>query len=236
MHTRHARRILVPALILLVVCLSGPPAWAIAIYDAFVDVTVSAPGPIPSGTGISLFTGSGFTPPVIEIGAAVAFNDASASTPGVVTANASGLAVASSPFSLAASTGSATTTGSLLNENTAAVAFPLTVSHIALVQASTTGPDEVAFAHYSFNVLLDGGSLLALADSCLAGAACSLPSVGSNLLSLNLTPGFHSLVITAEADGFALASEAVPEPATLILVGTTMAGLGALARVRRRRG
>jgi hypothetical protein len=234
MHTIHARRILAPALVLLMVGLTGSPAGAIASYDAFVDVTVSAPGPIPNGTGISLFTGSPMTPAVVEIGAAAAFNDASASTPGVVTGSASGFAVAP-PTSFAASLGGATTSGSLLNQNGAPVGFPLAIDHIALAQASTTGPDEQAFAHWSVNVLFDGVLLLSLSDSCSAGAACLHTSVASNPFTLNLTPGFHSLSITAEADGFALASEVVPEPMTLVLVGTTMAGLG-LAGTMRRRG
>ena len=233
MQSRHARRVLAPILVPLLVGLAGSPAWAIAIYDAFVDVTVSAPGPIPSGTGISLFTGTTLTPPVTEVGAAVAFNDASAAPPGVVTGNASGVAVAP-PTSFAASLGSASTMGSLLNENATPVGFPLAIDHIALVQASTTGPDELAFAHWSFSVLFDGVSLLSLSDSCSAGPVCSRTSVGPNPFTLNLTPGFHSLAITAEADGFAFASEAVPEPMTLILVGSTMAGLG-LARTMHRR-
>ena len=235
MHTKHARRrVLASMLVPLVIGLAGSPAWAIANYNAFVDVTVSAPGPIPSGTGLSLFTGITNTPPVTEVGTAVAFNEASASTPGVVTGNASGAAVAP-PTSFAASLGGASTIGSLLNQNGAPVGFPLTIAHIALIQASTTESDEQAFAHWSFNVLLDGTSLLSLNDSCTAGPVCSRSSVGTDPFTLSLTPGFHSLSITAEADGTALASEVVPEPTTLVLVGTTMAGLG-LARTMRRRG
>jgi hypothetical protein len=117
----------------------------------------------------------------------------------------------------------------------APVGFPLAIDHIALVQASTTESDELAFARWSFSVLLDGTSLLSLADSCTAGPVCSRSSVGSNPFILNLTPGFHSLAISAQADGFAFAPEAVPEPTTLILVGTVMAALG-LARTTRRRG
>lgn len=233
MHERHARPILAPLLVLLVVGLSGSPAWAIAIYNAFVDVTVSAPGAIPNGTGISLFTGTTAMPIITEEGTAGAFTDASVSTPGVVTVNASGFAVAP-PFSFASSQQIASTSGSLLNENAAPVAFPVTVDHIGLVQASTTEPDELALAHWSFSVLLDGAFQLALTDAC-AGPACSHSSVGANPLILSVTPGFHSLLITAEADGSARATEAVPEPTTLMLVGTVMAALG-LARVTRRRG
>jgi hypothetical protein len=229
---RTARPIVAPLLVLLVVGLSGSPAWAIAIYNAFVDVTVSAPGPIPGGTGISLFTGTTAIPMIMEIGTAGAFTDASASTPGVATVNASGFAVAP-PFSFASSQRAASTSGSLLNENGAPVAFPLTVDRIALVQASTTEPGELASAHWSFDVLLDGTSQLFLTDAC-AGPACSRTSVGPIPLALNLTPGFHSLSITAEADGSAQAIETVPEPTTLILVGTVMAALG-LARTTRRR-
>ncbi len=236
MHITHARRILAPVLVLLVVGFSGSSAWAIAVYDAFIDVTLSAPGPIPSGTGISLFTGTTLTPPPVEVGTAVAFNTASAGPPGTVNANASGAAVAP-PTSLASSLGSATTTAALLNQNSGVVAFPLNISHIGLVQASTTEPDESAFAHWSFAVLFDGvfQPTLSLADTCSAPPDCSRSSVGSIPFSLHLPPGFHSLSIPAQAVGFALATEVVPEPTTLILVGTTMAGVG-LARTMRRRG
>jgi hypothetical protein len=52
-------------------------------------------------------------------------------------------------------------------------------------------------------------------------------------LSLTLGPGLHPMLVTAQADGF-LTLSPVPEPTTLLLVGTTAASLG-LARWRQRR-
>jgi hypothetical protein len=220
-------------------CLSAlcSPALAIAIYDAFADVSVSAPGPIPSGTGLSLFTGSTFTPPPIEIGNGIATNAAFAAPPGTASALVLGSATAP-PDSFAASFASAISQGALLNQNAGTVSFPLTVSHSSIVNASATGPNESADAHFLFQVLFDGAVVRADEGRCtVLSGSCTRGDTDSISLALALTPGFHSLFITAQADGFATAAtppNPVPEPTTLLLVGTTAAGLG-LARWRQRR-
>src|SRR5260370_42592578 len=87
--------------------------FAVAIYDADVTLSVSAPGPIPSGTGIALFQGAVTLPPPETIGNASSSNSASASVPGVVHAAASGQASAR-PNPVAGATAAAASQGALL--------------------------------------------------------------------------------------------------------------------------
>jgi len=96
--------------------------------------------------------------------------------------------------------------------------------------------------HGNLQVAIDGAEVLASDTSaCVVGpgaGSCNRSVTNSQHLSLQLTPGLHPLLITVEADGFANSQASstpavAPEPGTLLLFGTTMAGLG-LARWRRR--
>jgi hypothetical protein len=72
---------------ILLSCLIAPhtPALAIAIYNDFVQASLSTPGPLPFGTSISLLPGSTFTSQAFS-GNALATGAASLSPPGGGTA------------------------------------------------------------------------------------------------------------------------------------------------------
>jgi hypothetical protein len=96
---------------------------------------------------------------------------------------------------------------------------------------SVSASDGRAEANINLTVLLNGVVVFNDAGSAGGATGVSLASKDATVpLTIALEPGFNSLVFIAEADGLA----ATPEPATLILVGTTAAGLG-LAGWRQRR-
>ena len=213
----------------------------------------------PAGTGltISLASGSGFTPPPILTGDATSSSSVGWNprlfTPfppfdGSVGASTQGIAT-TPPDSFASSFASGVFTGLLFNHNNTTQTFPVFL-WFSTFSGSTPAPYPFAAAdaHSSFQFLVDGDLLLTGADR-ITGAAplVVIPSVPpfsfflppsfieeSLLLTFPLTPGVHSFRLEVEAEGFAYAGVATPEPMTLLLFGTTAAGLG-LARWRHRR-
>ena len=107
------------------------PVLALAIYDALAQVSVSAPGPLPPGTGIT-FSSSIFPfTSQSELGNAAASASTSASPPGTVSAIVTGVASQGGPDnSIARSSSSALGFVTLFNQNTTTVLFPVTISHL----------------------------------------------------------------------------------------------------------
>jgi PEP-CTERM motif-containing protein len=242
----------------LVSCLlaHAAPAQAITSYDAFAAAQFSscfsaAEGcgslpAMPAGTGLIVTLGSGSTstPTPIQIGNATAAREAGTApqqapfpqTTFGAYAEVFGFANAP-PTSFAASFASAVNQGVLFNQNDTIAAFPLLFSGFA-VSGTALGQDQLASAHAqaSIQLLLDGSPVLTEVERQVTVFVPSTPGPfgsGSLILTIPLTPGFHLLLEKLEADGFASEMSATPEPTTLLLVGTTMAGLG-LARWRRR--
>ena len=208
-------------------------AIPIVTYEAMVAFTVSAaPGPLPFGASLTLFPGVAFTPPPFTTFNGTATNSASASVPGHVQAAAQGTGIVRTEFgeqeahSTSASSATAIGFGSLANTSfVPTVNFPLLFHEDWRVSA--VGPAE---AHIQFQVLLDGALIHSGSATAGQGHPGSTANSATVPLTVALEPGFHSLVFTAQADGLA----ATPEPATLLLVGTTAAGIG-LAGWRQRR-
>jgi hypothetical protein len=121
------------------------PVLALAIYDALALVSVSAPGPLPPGTGIA------FAPVVFpftsqfEVGNASASASASQAPLGTVSAIVTGFARPGGPDnSQARSSADLTGFATLTNLNATTVLFPLTISHrlsalTAEIPSSETG-------------------------------------------------------------------------------------------------
>ena len=102
-------------------------------------------------------------------------------------------------------------------------------------------PGESATAHAAarLSIQVDGVELASLVRTLTfsqPGDIFNDPPTTFDTLSLVLGPGLHPVLVTAQADGFLTLSpiSPVPEPATLLLFGTTAAGLG-LARWRHQR-
>jgi hypothetical protein len=249
-HTRHtlARflRLGVMSCVLLC-CLIAlqTPALAVAIYDALAQVSVSAPGPLPPGTGITF---PFFTPIAVqsEMGNAAASASATQAPPGTFSAIVTGIASPGAPDNSRAFS-SATGAGfvSVFNQNATSVLFPLTIAHhlSALTAEIPSSESGGATAQASFDVFLGAVQRLADGSINLCGSndlepilrpQCSIEDIGTTTVLLPLNPGSLGLNIFLSASGQAGSPEVVPEPATLLLFGTTMAGLG-LARWRRRK-
>jgi hypothetical protein len=121
---------------------------------------------------------------------------------------------------------------------------PLAIDFRSISSVVSTGPNDIASVHGNVQVALDGVLVLA-SDEAACGVgpgvgSCNRPVTNSQHFSLQLTPGLHPLLISVEADRFANSQASstpavAPEPGTLLLFGTTMAGLGLTARWRRRR-
>jgi PEP-CTERM motif-containing protein len=218
------------------------PALAIGIYNASVQMSFVSE-PIPPGTSISFSPGTTFTggsaPGAQPVGGgnlqpALATSAALASTPGSATALVSGFAGPGAGFRSSSSAfviadGSA----SLFNFNTTSVTFPLTVSFTRNMSASI-GPGD--FAVSSTGLLLAVDAVALISDVTTCKPTCDITNSGSQTFLLGLTPGSHSLNFDVSAIGSAASGSfaPTPEPTTLLLFGTTAAGLG-LARWRQRR-
>jgi hypothetical protein len=211
----------------------------------------------PAGTGltISLASGSGFTPPPILTGDATSSSGVGWNprlfTPfppfdGSVGASTQGIAT-TPPDSFASSFASGVFTGLLFNHNNTTQTFPVFLSFSTFAGSTPAPyPFAAAHAHSSFQFLVDGDLLLTGADRITGDTpfislcpSCPpfiffIPFTEALLLTFPLTPGVHSFRLEVEAEGFAYAGTATPEPMTLLLFGTTAAGLG-LARWRHRR-
>jgi hypothetical protein len=114
--------------------------------------------------------------------------------------------------------------------------FPLTFTFDWTVHA-VSGANETAFAIMSYALLLDLTTTLASDQKSVDGNGLMSLAGGQTFL-LTLSPGFHTLDLAngvfGTADAEPIPPAPVPEPGTLLLVGTMAAGLG-LARWRRRR-
>jgi hypothetical protein len=216
------------------------PALALAIYDDLVQASLS-PGSIPSGTSIFFSPGS-TSSSQFSSGNALATGAASVSPPGSATALVTGFA--SGPgSSFAESNYSATIQASLVNFNASTVTFPLTISHSRNSSTSTIplGGQSNLFSDAVFALIFDGNSVLANFSICSAPPDCNHFDSGSDTFLLAVTPGSHSLQLSVDAFGQADFSDPAspvsptPEPASLMLLGSTMAGLGFAWR-RRRQG
>jgi hypothetical protein len=209
------------------------PAFALGIYDVFMQASLSTSGPIPFGTSISFLPGIAFHNEVFS-GNAVATGAALVSPPGTATALVSGFA--SGPGSShAQSNAQAESQVSLFNANPTTVTFPLTFSHTRNLSLSSSN-FEFTEVNARIAVILDNSDFLFsnFSDRIFASSFDS----GSDTFSLALTPGSHSLLVFALADGSTSGSGFVsptPEPVTLLLFGTTAAGLGVVRWRKRRR-
>ena len=218
-----------------------PAAQAISMYDASVSLEVSTWALVPFMSSLTLLPGITLTPPPFGRGNGTASRSATANVPGQVKASASGVAIGSVDCGLGectvddtfvSSRATAIGLGSLSAINN--VSFPLAVHEKWSVSAFSNSLG--AEANINFQILLDGAAVYSGAASATSGrfGQGTLPNFESNdettRLRLALTPGPHSLIFTAEANGLA----ATPEPTTLLLFGTTAAGL-AVARWKQRR-
>jgi len=207
------------------------PALAIGIYNNFVQVSF-LPQAIPLGTSISFSAGAAdggqfFT------GNALATQAALAGPPGSATALVSGFASGAS--SVAISTAVADGFANVFNANSTTATFPLAISHTRNLNPFSDSPSEVVSTAATYSVAIDMVNVLLSNDShCVVTCDAS----GTDFISFGLTPGSHLLHFTVSTSGRVEPSDdisATPEPASLLLLGTTMAGLGFAWR-RRKQG
>jgi hypothetical protein len=140
----------------------------------------------------------------------------------------------------------------IFNNNATTEAFPLLFDSLAVSEAVTCvivsplltdcsaslplSQNASGHAHASVQLSLDGNPLATRADGLLTTFVPSaFGFLHGDLLTIPLAPGLHALVLEVQADGFVSEIDPTPEPATLLLFATTVAGLGVAARLRRRR-
>jgi hypothetical protein len=247
-----------PLLCTFVSCLLAYAAAAQAVTsyggDASANMSGCYLGCLP-GTGmiVSLGDDSTLTPPPITIGNASVFSTVfdtgtapkqAPFPPFTVVVSAETSGVASSPPSFASSFRSAMYPTVVFNQNSTTEDFT-----VLFTGAASSGvvldPSQLvlssAEAHASVKVLLDGSAVLIAENGQVERLVPSVPgpfNPNGWILTVPLPTGFHSLVFEAEAFGFASEMSPptpTPEPVTLLLFGTTAAGLGITASRRRRR-
>jgi hypothetical protein len=203
------------------------PAFALS-YDASVFLSLSSPGG-PFGTSLTFSPGATHIPVPVTYGSVSATSSAAASTPGQIQAATSGASfVFGEGYPIVISKATAVGLGSI-RVNRDFAFFPLHIHEMW----SVSGIGHHGNASIDLKVLLDG----VLIHSRSASVAGEWPDVQRDLaedvttkLFLPLPLGVHGLVFTADAAGTIV----TPEPASLILFGSTAAGLGWLARRRRK--
>ena len=214
-------------------------------------------GALPEGTSVSYFEGSALVPPPIQNGNAVAAAagradiapDGGHSNPleADVTAQISGSA--SGPAaSFAGSFASAVLPGVLSNQTNITENFPLFFDYHLSTSEQVVGqaPGASAHVHGSIQALIDGTAVVGFDQSFTSIPGTFFDSqglgiAGSVVQVVPLAPGLHFLLLEAELDGFASTGifdaapvSTTPEPTTLLLFGTTAAGLGIVVWRRRR--
>jgi hypothetical protein len=228
---RHLLKPLV-ALGTLVSCLLSffTPSFAISMvgYSANAGVGVLLPEGIVVGPTTTFTLGNAF---------ADVFVDPSFNALGL-RAGADDLIIGTSASK--AALGFASAAGALTGPGQVDLPFIFTwVTAATFLPQDFTPPGERATAHAAarFSIQVDGvevaGDVQSLTVSQPGEHIFLDPPPTFDTVSLTLGPGLHPVLVTAQADGF-LTLSPVPEPTTLLLVGTTAAGLG-LARWRQRR-
>ena len=214
---------------------------------------------VPAGTGLIVTLGSGSTATStpIKIGNAIAGGNAATAPqqapfpPTSAGASASVLGqVSAPPTSFAQSFAFAVQRAVVFNNNTTTEAFPLLFDSFAVSEAVTCviltslqtdcsaslplSRNASGHAHASVQLLLDGNPLATRVDGLLTTFVPSTLGLAPEaFLTIPLTPGFHALVFEVQADGFISEQiDPTPEPTTLLLFGSTVAGLSAAARWR----
>lgn len=206
-------------LVALQLVLAPAPVFAIAIYDANVTVSLVR----PAGATIVLSDAViGLSPPVTE-GNGTAHNDAKSSPTSVA---AFGSAQSPPLRSVANSRALSNSLFTITNNNDTSVNLRINASwHLSALADF----GEVASAAMFYVLSIDEEQVFI--DPRVVGEPRGLDS-SMRAHFFALEPGVSTVRVFAFAEGQAISNPSpTPEPATLLLVGTTMAGLG-LARLR----